>query len=48
MTETALMQAQHAQREAMLVSQDSLNGSRERLLGVREALQQSHQVASGA
>ena len=47
-TEAALMQAQHAQHEAMLVSQDSLNDSCERLLGVREAMQQSHQVATGA
>ena len=38
-TEAALMEAQHAQHEAMLVSQDSLNDSRERLLEVREALQ---------
>ena len=47
MTEAAVIQAQHAQREAMLVSQDSLNDSRERLLDVREAMQQSHQVATG-
>ena len=37
--EAALMQAQLAQREAMLVSQHSLNDSRERLLEAREALQ---------
>ena len=47
-TEAALLQAQHAQHEAMLVSQDSLNDSCERLLDVREAMQQSHQVAPGA
>lgn len=38
-TDAAVMQAQSAQREAMLVSQDSLNDSRKRLLEVREALQ---------
>ena len=38
-TNAAVMQAQHAQREAMLASQDSLNDSRKRLLDVREALQ---------
>ena len=38
-TDAAVMQAQHAQREAMLVSQDSLNDSHKRLLEVREALQ---------
>ena len=47
-TEAAVMQAQHAQREAMLASQDSLNGSRDRLLDVREALQQFREVATGA
>ena len=38
-TKAAVMQAQHAQREAMLVGQDSLNHSHKRLLEVREALQ---------
>ena len=38
-TKAAVMQAQHAQREAMLVGQDSLNDSHKRLLEVREALQ---------
>ena len=38
-TDAAVMQAQRAQREAMLASQDSLNDSRKRLLEVREALQ---------
>ena len=47
-TEAAVMQAQHAQHEAMLVSQDSLNGSRDRLLDVREAMQQFQSVATGA
>ena len=38
-TGAAVMQAQRAQREAMLASQDSLNDSRKTLLEVREALQ---------
>ena len=42
-TEAALMLAQHTQREAMLVSQHSLDDSRERLLEVREALQYDDQ-----
>ena len=37
--DVAVMQAQHAQREAMLVSQDSLKDSQKRLMEVREALQ---------
>lgn len=38
-TDAAVAQAQHAQREAMLVSHDSLKDSQIRLLEVREALQ---------
>ena len=47
-TEAALVQAQHAQREAMLVSQDLLDDSCDRLLDAREVLQQSPQAPSGA
>ena len=46
-TEAALVQAQHAQHEAMLAGEASLNASRDRLLDVREAMQQSHQDAHG-
>ncbi|KAL0024653.1 hypothetical protein WJX77_006333 [Trebouxia sp. C0004] len=42
-TDAALSSAQQAQREAMLVSQNSLNDSRKRLLEVREAMQQQGQ-----
>ncbi len=42
-TDAALSSAQQAQREAMLVSHNSLNDSRKRLLEVREALQQQGQ-----
>ncbi len=42
-TDAALFSAQQAQREAMLVSQNSLNDSRKRLLEVREAMQQQGQ-----
>ena len=38
-TQGVLMQAQQAQREAMLVGQHSLNDSHKRLLEVREAMQ---------
>ena len=38
-TEAALMQAQRAQREAMLVGQTSLNDSHKRLMEMRQALQ---------
>lgn len=38
-TDAAVMQAQHAQREAMLVGHDSLKDSHKRLLELREALQ---------
>lgn len=38
-TDAAVMQAQHAQREAMLVSRDSLQDSHKRLMELREALQ---------
>ena len=38
-TEAALLQAQRDQREAMLVSQNSLRDSRKQLLEVRETLQ---------
>ena len=42
-TDAALYSAQEAQHEAMLVSQNSLNDSRKRLLEVREAVQQQGQ-----
>jgi len=42
-TDAALSSAQQAQREAMLVSHNSLNDSRKRLLEVREAMQQQGQ-----
>ena len=42
-TDAALSSAQQAQREAILVTQNSLNDSRKRLLEVREAMQQQGQ-----
>ena len=42
-TDAALYSAQQAQREAMLVSHNSLNDSHKRLLEVREAMQQHNQ-----
>ncbi len=41
-TDAAVMQAQRAQQEAMLVGQDSLTDSRKRLMEVQEALQHNN------
>lgn len=46
-TEVALAQAQNVQHEAMLAGEASLNAGRDRLLDVRDAMQQSHQDAHG-
>ena len=46
-TEAALMQAQQDQREAMLVSQNSLRDSRKQLLEVQETLQRQAEESHG-